>query len=124
MEDKGFFFKIIGFFLYFPFGCAGSPLLCQLFSSCSEQGASCGYLGSSLLRLLLLRSTGSGCKGFRSCGTWAQLFHGIWDLPRPGTEPMFPELAGEFFTTGPPESKGYFNKVCLCRFILVMTLSW
>ena len=26
----------------------------------------------------------------------------MWDLPRPGVEPMSPALAGGFFTTGPP----------------------
>ena len=28
--------------------------------------------------------------------------HGMWDLPRPGIEPMSPALAGGFLTTGPP----------------------
>ena len=26
----------------------------------------------------------------------------MWTLPRPGIEPVFPELAGRFLTTGPP----------------------
>ena len=26
----------------------------------------------------------------------------MWNLPRPGTEPVFPALAGRFLTTGPP----------------------
>ena len=26
----------------------------------------------------------------------------MWDLPRPGTEPVSPALAGKFFTTEPP----------------------
>ena len=37
-----------------------------------------------------------------SCGTPAKLFHGMWDLPRPGIEPMAPALAGRFFTCEPP----------------------
>ena len=37
-----------------------------------------------------------------SCGTQAQLLHGLWDLPRPGTEPMSPTLAGGFLSTEPP----------------------
>ena len=36
-----------------------------------------------------------------SCGTWAQLLRGLWDLPGPGIKPVFPALAGEFFTTEP-----------------------
>ena len=37
-----------------------------------------------------------------SCGTWAQLLHGMWDLPRPGVEPMSPALASRFLATAPP----------------------
>ena len=33
------------------------------------------------------------------CGPWAYLLCGMWDLPRPGIEPVSPELAGQFFTT-------------------------
>ena len=51
--------------------------------------------------------------GLRSCGSWAlehrlrrcdaqvYLLCGIWDLPRPGIEPMSPALAGGFFTIEP-----------------------
>ena len=37
-----------------------------------------------------------------SCGSQAQLLHGMWDLPRPGLEPMSPALAGRLSTTAPP----------------------
>ena len=75
----------------------------------------------SLRWLLLLRSTGSRCVDFSSCGTWtrncglralerrfsscgaqAWLLHGMWDLPGPGLEPVSPALAGGFLTTVPP----------------------
>ena len=42
-----------------------------------------------------------------SCGTWAQLLQGIWDLPELGIEPVSPALAGEFFTTEPPGKPSY-----------------
>ena len=35
-------------------------------------------------------------------GSRAQPLHGMWDLPRPGLEPMSPALAGRFPTTVPP----------------------
>ena len=35
-------------------------------------------------------------------GSWAQLLHGMWDLPRPGLEPVSPALAGRLSTTAPP----------------------
>ena len=37
-----------------------------------------------------------------SYGSRAQLLRGMWDLPRPGLEPMSPALAGRFSTTAPP----------------------
>ena len=37
-----------------------------------------------------------------SCGSWAQLLRGMWDLPRPGLKPVCPALAGRFSTTAPP----------------------
>ena len=72
--------------------------------------------GFSLRWLLLLQSTGSRRMGFSSCstwsralerrpsscGAWAQLLRGMWDLPRPGLEPLSPALAGGFLTTAPP----------------------
>ena len=37
-----------------------------------------------------------------SCGSRAQPLRGMWDLPRPGLEPVSPALAGGFSTTAPP----------------------
>ena len=37
-----------------------------------------------------------------NCGSRAQPLRGMWDLPRPGLEPMCPALAGRFSTAAPP----------------------
>ena len=37
-----------------------------------------------------------------NCGSQAQLLRGMWDLPRPGLEPVSPALAGRLSTTTPP----------------------
>ena len=37
-----------------------------------------------------------------SCGAWALLLRGTWDLPGPGLEPVSPALAGGFLTPVPP----------------------
>ena len=65
-------------------------------------------VGFSLQWLLLLQSTGSRhtgsvvvAHGLSSCGARALLLHGMWDLPRPGLEPVSPALAGGFLTTVP-----------------------
>ena len=66
--------------------------------------------GLSLSRPLLLQSTGSR-RTHSNCGSRAQLFRGMWDLPRPGLEPMSPALAGRLSTTAPPgkPSTEFFN---------------
>ena len=45
-----------------------------------------------------------------SCGSRAQLLHGMWDLPRPGLEPVSPALAGRLSTTAPPGKPHYYFK--------------
>ena len=40
--------------------------------------------------------------GLSSCGAWAEFPHGLWDLPRPGVEPVSPALAGGFLSSAPP----------------------
>ena len=37
-----------------------------------------------------------------SFGAQVQLLRSMWDLPRPGLEPVSPALAGGFLTTEPP----------------------
>ena len=37
-----------------------------------------------------------------SCDSWVQLLRAMWDLPRPGLEPVSPALADRFLTTMPP----------------------
>ena len=103
------FFKMFIYlyiYMYFFFGCVALGLRCcvRAFSSCGEQG----LLFITVHRLLvavasvLLWSTGSRCTGFGSCGLRAQLLRGMWDLPRPGLEPVSPALSGGFLTSAPP----------------------
>ena len=37
-----------------------------------------------------------------NCGSRAQSLRGMWDLPRPGLEPVSSALAGRLSTTAPP----------------------
>ena len=51
-----------------------------------------------------------------NCGSRAQSLRGMWDLPRPGLEPVSPALAGRLSTTVPPGKPPiYFFK----RFIVI-----
>ena len=96
-------------------GCAGSLLLYRLFSDWSKWGllSSWRFSGFSLQWLLYHGGQALGHAGFSSCGPWAlehrlgscgspaQSFPGMWDLPRHGIEPRPPALACGFFTTEP-----------------------
>ena len=59
-------------------------------------------VGLSLSRPLLLWSTGSRRAGSAIVAHRPSWLRGMWDLPRPGLEPMSPASAGRFSTTAPP----------------------
>ena len=61
--------------------------------------ASRGYSLVAMSELLIAVASLVAKHRLSSCGTWALFLHGMWDLPRPGIEPMFPALEGRFFTT-------------------------
>ena len=64
--DQVFFYQFIYFWLRWVFVAA-----CGLSLVVASRGCSLlRCVGFSLLWLLLLRSTGSRCAGFSSCGTW------------------------------------------------------
>ena len=56
-----------------------------------------------------------------SCGSRAQLLRGMWDLPRPGLEPVSPALAGRFSTTAPP---GKPSRVFFISEIVLYIFDW
>ena len=91
------------FFLSFFLAVLGLCFCARAFSSCGKQGplfiAVCGPLtvATSLVAEHRLQT-----RRLSSCGSWAQLLRGMWDLPRPGLEPVSPALAGGFLTTAPP----------------------
>ena len=109
-----FFFKILFLFIYFWLRWAFLAARRLSLVAASRGYSSLRCAGFSLRRLLLLWSMGSRRTGFSSCGSqalerrlsscgaWAQLLYGMWDLPEPGIEPVSPALAGKFLTTAPP----------------------
>ena len=75
----------------------------RAFSSCGKRGplfiAVCGPLtvAASLAAEHRLQT-----RRLSNCGSQAQPLCGMWDLPRPGLEPVSPALAGRFSTAAPP----------------------
>jgi len=69
-------------------------------SSCGTQALSTGALEIAAGRLSSCGLQALG-NGLSSCGTQASLLQGMGNLPRAGTEPVFPALAGGFLPTAP-----------------------
>ena len=117
------------YLLFFIFGCFGSSLLHVGFLQLRQAGATlhrgewasrcssffhCGAwaLGMRVSVVVALGLSSCGARALEcrlsSCGAWAQLLHGMWDLRAPALEPVSPALAGGFLTTEPPGKSHIF----------------
>ena len=96
--------RIFYLFIYlFIFGCVGSSFHARAFSSCGKRGPLfIAVHGPFTLAASLVAGHRLQTRRLSSCGSRAQLLHGIWEFPRPGLEPVSPALAGRFSTTAPP----------------------
>ena len=119
------FFIFIYLFI-FIFGCVGSSLLHLGFLQLQRVGATlrCGaraspYGGFSCCAVwaLGMRASVVVAHELSSCGAWAQLLRGMWDLPGPGLKPMSPALAGRFLSTAPPGKSLVFYFKALIKFL-------
>ena len=81
----------------------GLRFCARTFSTCGKQGplfiVVCGPLTVAASPVAEHRL--QTCR-LSNRGSRAQLLRGMWDLPRPGLEPVSPALAGGFPTTAPP----------------------
>ena len=89
-------------------GRVGATLLCGVRASHCSGFSCCGARALGTQASVVVARGLSSCGGralehsLSSCGTRASLVRGMWDLPRPGLEPMSPALAGRFLTIVPP----------------------
>ena len=75
----------------------------RAFSSCGKWGPLfIAVRGPLIIAASLVAEHRVQTRRLSSCGSRAQLLRGMWDLPRPGLEPVSPALAGRFSTTAPP----------------------
>ena len=91
----------------------------RAFSSCGERGPLfIAVRGPLTIAASLVAEHGLQTRRLSSCGSRAQLLCGMWDLPRPGLEPVSPALAGRFSTTAPPGKPSFLflNPVIMIRF--------
>ena len=86
----------------------GLRFCARTFSSCGKWGplfiAVRGPLtvAASLVAASLVAEHRLQTRRLSNCGSRAQPLRSMWDLPRPGLEPVSPALAGRFSTTAPP----------------------
>jgi len=107
-------------FIFFLFGRTGSLLLRGLSPLVVSRGHSpwwwAGFSGRWPLGaergLLSTQASGTAAHGLPTCGGGDLLPRSVWGLPRLGTEPVSPPLAGGLLTTGPP---GKAPKHCFKR---------
>ena len=75
----------------------------RAFSSCGKRGPLfIAMRGPLTIAAFLVAEHRLQARRLSNCGSQAQLLCGMWDLPRPGPEPVSPALAGGFLTTAPP----------------------
>ena len=120
-----FFFNnfVLIIWVYWVFAAARAFSSCgeqELLSGCNAQASHCS--GFSWCRAQALGRAGfsscstqlSSCSSkaldhrVNSCGPWAELLCSMWDLPGSRIEPVFPAVAGRFFTTESPGQPSVF----------------
>ena len=80
----------------------GLRFCARAFSSCGKRGPLFIMVrGPLTIAASLVAEHRLQTRRLNSCGSRAQLLRGMWDLPRPGLEPVSPALAGRFSTTAP-----------------------
>ena len=98
-----FFFNFIYLFIYLFLAVLGLHFCSTAFSSCGKRGPLfIAVRGPLTIAASLVAEHRLQTRRLSSCGSRAQLLCGMWDLPRPGLEPVSPALAGGFSTTAPP----------------------
>ena len=86
----------------------GLRFCARAFSSCGKRGPLfTAVRGPLTIAASLVAEHRLQTRRLSNCVSRAQLFRGMWDLPRPGLEPVSPALAGRFSTTAPPGKTQY-----------------
>ena len=88
----------------------GLRFCARAFSSCGKRGPLfIAVHGPLTIAASLVAEHRLQTRKLSNCGPRAQVLRGMWDLPRPGLEPVSPALAGRLSTTAPPGKPPAFN---------------
>ena len=96
-------FLFIYLFIYLFLAVLGLRFCARAFSSCGKRGPLfIAVRGPLTIAASLAAEHRLQTRRLSNCGSRDQSLRGMWDLPRPGLEPVSPALAGRFSTTAPP----------------------
>ena len=99
----------------------GLRFCARAFSSCGKRGPLfIAVHGLLTIAASLVVEHRLQTRRLSNCGSRSQLLRDMWDLPRPGLEPVSPALAGIFSTTAPPGKPGSFVFETLAWFGVVI----
>ena len=94
---------VLNLFIYLFMAVLGLRFCARAFPNCSERGPLfIAVRGPLTVAASPVAEHRLQTRRLSSCGSRALLLRGMWDLPRPGFEPVSPALAGRFLTTVPP----------------------
>ena len=97
-----FIFKIY-LFIYLFLAVLGLRFCARAFSSWGKRGPLfIAVRGPLIIAAYVVAEQRLQTRRLSSCGSRAQLLRGMWDLPRPGLEPVSPALPSRLSTTAPP----------------------
>ena len=103
LADSIVFIYLFLKFIYLFLAVLGLRFCARAFSSRGERGPLfIAVHGPLTVAASLVAEHRLQTRRLSNCGSRAQLLRGMWDLPRPGLEPVSPPLAGRFSTTAPP----------------------
>ena len=104
----------------------GLRFCARAFSSCDKRGPLfIAVRGPLTVAASLVAEHRLQMRRLSNCGSRAQLLRGMWNLPRPGLEPVSLALAGRFSTTAPPGKPcGNFKSNLLYGFFMGLFFNW
>ena len=94
----------------------------RTFSSCGKWGPLfIAVRGPLTIAASLVAEHRLQTRRLSSCGSRAQPLRDMWNLPRPGLEPVSPALAGGFSTTAPPGKPPMWDFLKLDGFVEILS---
>ena len=108
--------RLLLIYLFLFLAALGLRFCARAFSSCGKRGPLfIAVRGPLTIAASVVAEHSLQTRRLSNCGSWARLLRSMWDLPRPGLEPMSPALAGGFFLS-------FFTYLPIYLFVAVLGL--